>query len=417
MDPESRKCERCVFWNTDTNEEPCRSCLRKEEKPGYKPKPACADCQSSAMPSTIARCLNCAGDTEHPNFIQRRCAECAYYGTFPDKGQCKDCVDHRKWCKRDCASCVYGEGNKQQLPCSACEISDYIWFRPLSDVLSKDSGAEKQGPERKCKTCEYRFSPAEGEPCAHCDGYEFDKWVYHEWPGVIDLLDKREEEEMPSDGEWIHGEVCETEGPDGEWIPGEVCETEGPEDGWKLAVHDSGERREFASGARRDMAEGKGRCDLLPFDEVAAVISAFRKEWFAHGGVRPAQRDTEEAFLKSVNPMVGTEFDFTRSEYRRAILEAAGKFAFIVWDGIETAVLDLAVHFEVGALKYEDRNWEKGVPAHSFLDSAVRHYLKWQRGDRDEDHASACLWNLVCLAWTLKNRPECDDLTSGEGGN
>ena len=29
-------------------------------------------------------------------------------------------------------------------------------------------------------------------------------------------------------------------------------------------LHDSGERREFDSGAVRDMQEGKGRCDLLP---------------------------------------------------------------------------------------------------------------------------------------------------------
>ena len=29
-------------------------------------------------------------------------------------------------------------------------------------------------------------------------------------------------------------------------------------------IQDSGTRREFESGAVRDMAEGKGRCDLLP---------------------------------------------------------------------------------------------------------------------------------------------------------
>ena len=33
-------------------------------------------------------------------------------------------------------------------------------------------------------------------------------------------------------------------------------------------IKDSGERREFQSGAVRDIQEGKGRCDLLPLDVV-----------------------------------------------------------------------------------------------------------------------------------------------------
>lgn len=37
-------------------------------------------------------------------------------------------------------------------------------------------------------------------------------------------------------------------------------------------IADSGERREFETGAVRDMAEGKGRCDLMPLDVVAAVM-------------------------------------------------------------------------------------------------------------------------------------------------
>ena len=34
-------------------------------------------------------------------------------------------------------------------------------------------------------------------------------------------------------------------------------------------IKDSGERREFQSGAVRDIQEGKGRCDLLPLDVVS----------------------------------------------------------------------------------------------------------------------------------------------------
>ena len=37
-------------------------------------------------------------------------------------------------------------------------------------------------------------------------------------------------------------------------------------------LKDSGARREFASGAVRDIAEGKGRCDLLPLGVVARLL-------------------------------------------------------------------------------------------------------------------------------------------------
>lgn len=38
-------------------------------------------------------------------------------------------------------------------------------------------------------------------------------------------------------------------------------------------IQDSGTRREFESGAVRDMAEGKGRCDLMPLYEVGVLLS------------------------------------------------------------------------------------------------------------------------------------------------
>ena len=47
-------------------------------------------------------------------------------------------------------------------------------------------------------------------------------------------------------------------------------------------------------------------------------------------------------------------------------------------------MLRLARHYEAGAKKYDDRNWEKGIPAHSFADSA--------------------------LAWTEEKRPDMMDI-------
>lgn len=81
------------------------------------------------------------------------------------------------------------------------------------------------------------------------------------------------------------------------------------------------------------------------------------------------------------------------------------------YDLLPMCVIDrLAKHYEAGALKYSDRNWEKGIPAHSFADSAMRHFCKYMDGQNDEDHLIAAIWNLCGLAWTEVKRPEMMDI-------
>lgn len=107
-------------------------------------------------------------------------------------------------------------------------------------------------------------------------------------------------------------------------------------------LHDSGERREFETGAVRDMETGKGRFDLLP----------------------------------------------------------------------ACAVARLARHYENGAIKYEDRNWEKGIPISVMMDSALRHMFKYLDGQTDEDHLVAAAWNIMGAMWTEEKMPEMQDLKS-----
>lgn len=50
-----------------------------------------------------------------------------------------------------------------------------------------------------------------------------------------------------------------------------------------------------------------------------------------------------------------------------------------------------------GAVKYERDNWMKasGTPElQRFQESAARHFAQWMRGDNDEDHAAAVVFNL-----------------------
>lgn len=60
----------------------------------------------------------------------------------------------------------------------------------------------------------------------------------------------------------------------------------------------------------------------------------------------------------------------------------------------------LAKRFSDGAIKYEARNWEKGLPLSNFVDSLMRHTWAFLDNETDEDHLGAIIWNAVCLAQT-----------------
>lgn len=136
-------------------------------------------------------------------------------------------------------------------------------------------------------------------------------------------------------------------------------------------LKDSGARREFASGAVRDIQEGKGRCDLLPIDVVATV-----KNDRTLANIAMFQRDGKIYHLKD------------------ALMECD------IYPDIDTLFLEVAKHFEDGCKKYGENNWQKGIDVCCYIDSGVRHYLKYRRGDMDEPHDRAFCWNILCAMWT-----------------
>jgi hypothetical protein len=105
-------------------------------------------------------------------------------------------------------------------------------------------------------------------------------------------------------------------------------------------LKDSGERRQFGTGAVRDRARGKGRFDLIPSQMM------FR----------------------------------------------------------------LARHFEAGAIKYSDRNWEQGMEISVYVDAALRHIEKYKDGWDDEDHLAAAIWNLAAIMHHEAKYPHLQDL-------
>lgn len=61
----------------------------------------------------------------------------------------------------------------------------------------------------------------------------------------------------------------------------------------------------------------------------------------------------------------------------------------------------LAKHYESGAKKYDERNWEKGLPLITYLNSMARHLFKLTNGSNEEDHAAAIAWNAFGFMHTL----------------
>ena len=60
----------------------------------------------------------------------------------------------------------------------------------------------------------------------------------------------------------------------------------------------------------------------------------------------------------------------------------------------------LAIVCEKGGKKYNDRNWEKGMPLMHYMDCAERHENDHKEGKRDEDHIVQAAWNLMCFCHT-----------------
>lgn len=61
------------------------------------------------------------------------------------------------------------------------------------------------------------------------------------------------------------------------------------------------------------------------------------------------------------------------------------------------ALKRLAMTMEEGAIKYGDRNWEKGMPQSRLFDSAIRHLLQYMMGYEDEDHLGHAMFNVMAM--------------------
>lgn len=161
-------------------------------------------------------------------------------------------------------------------------------------------------------------------------------------------------------------------------------------------IQDSGDRRQFESGAVRDMAGGKGRCDLMPLFDVANVFrfvgeeSAYEILYKLSSLLRDdlSQKEKYEYCMMILSDFV---------DFQRELHETSGSFPNLF--------LEVAVHYEEGAKKYGEHNWEKGLPLWCYVDSATRHFLKYLDSWDDERHDRAFVWNILGYMYTIRNMP------------
>lgn len=194
-------------------------------------------------------------------------------------------------------------------------------------------------------------------------------------------------------------------------------------DNFKL--QDSGSREDLAgTGANRDIDPTHGRCDLLPAHILYNYI-------VRSGMVNEIHRAGIGIYSVSALGKLFRYVDTLDTNILYDVLDCLIHQNFIThnpdyidteesWKGIlklqgfAQMCMDLSVHYRNGADKYAERNWEKGLPIHSFIDSAIRHLCKEMLGWTDEPHLIACVWNVVGALYTLETYPWLQDLPDQE---
>ena len=75
--------------------------------------------------------------------------------------------------------------------------------------------------------------------------------------------------------------------------------------------------------------------------------------------------------------------------------------------------------YTIGAAKYDDRNWERGIKWGRIFAAMLRHTWNWWRGEKldPEDrqhHLASVVWCALTLMEYEETHPELDDRPKGE---
>jgi len=98
------------------------------------------------------------------------------------------------------------------------------------------------------------------------------------------------------------------------------------------------------------------------------------------------------------------EIELSETGGKRERKTGKGRFDLIPYEAIEA----WSLWAELGAERYGDRNWEKGISIKQCMSSMIRHAIKAAAGWSDEDHLAAVMMNAGMII-TLRKRGLPDD--------
>lgn len=185
-------------------------------------------------------------------------------------------------------------------------------------------------------------------------------------------------------------------------------------------IKSSGQTREFSTGSHRDMAKGKGRMDLLPADAVSKTISCL--DAVKNGVAAGKKSSILLAFSEAEEYMTNGDKKHLCMAATYALCAVGMDEADKIVDGYTiddkadvystwaAGLIAVSKHYESGAEKYGENNWQLGQPMHVLMDSGMRHNCKAIAGITDEPHIRATAWNYLCAIWMDEHLPDMRDL-------
>lgn len=157
-----------------------------------------------------------------------------------------------------------------------------------------------------------------------------------------------------------------------------------------VALHDSGERTLFNTGAMRDTAMGKPEFSVLATTYIRELLKMSVS----------LSEGLDRRIYDRVDDVLDDLVDTDTAELGYDLNPVYGDFAPYLYLVPDVAIRRVAAHYGKGANKYSPRNWEKGIPLSRYFDSLMRHMLQWANGDRREDHLAAALFNVMGILFT-----------------
>lgn len=192
----------------------------------------------------------------------------------------------------------------------------------------------------------------------------------------------------------------------------------------QFEIKDSGKRREFEGGAKRDIDNDKPRFDLIPITALQKIIEHYpdtyklslesdvihdqiKADMWKMGLLWGATADD-----KLLLDIIWISLQIIHQQEKDEILQVDDKCYAGFHIISPKTYLRLANHYGGGAKKYDPWNWSRGMPLSWFYASLMRHIFAIISDEADEDHLSAIFFNAASiLHFGIINRNDVDDIT------